>query len=268
MDSIYDWIPGLTSSGLLAFTLYLFRKVISVRLTQSVKSEFDTKLAGLQSELRTKEAQINALQTGALSGLVNRQSKMYEKQIEAIEQIWEAKSQLSKGVYLVNTMAIVKFDASSKESVKNPQMSAMFETIGGDLKITDFNLESAKKCRPFISDLAWAYYSAYQTIIFLAFTKMDVIRKGIDNPEQFFSFKGGDSLLKSVLPSYSELIEQDVDGSHHAYFLDEIEKLLLLELKNIQSGSKSDIENTQRAAAILKESEELMKVEMEGVNKA
>jgi len=94
--------------------LYLFRKVISARLTQSVKSEFDTKLAGLQSELRAKEAQINALQTGALSGLVNRQSKMYEKQIEAIEQIWEAKSQLSKGVQLVSTMAIVKFDASSK----------------------------------------------------------------------------------------------------------------------------------------------------------
>jgi hypothetical protein len=268
MDSIYDWIPGLTSSGLLAFTLYLFRKVISVRLTQSVKSEFDTKLAGLQSELRTKEAQINALQTGALSGLVNRQSKMYEKQIEAIEQIWEAKSQLSKGVYLVNTMAIVKFDASSKESVKNPQMRAMFETIGGDLKFTDFNLETAKKCRPFISDLAWAYYSAYQSIIFLAFTKMDVLRKGIDKPEQFFSFKGGDSLLKSVLPSYSELIEEDVNGSHHGYFLDEIEKLLLLELKNIQSGTKSDVENTQRAAFILKESEELMKAEMEGVNKA
>jgi hypothetical protein len=268
MISIYDWIPGLTSSGLLALGLYLFRKVISVRLTQSVKSEFDTKLAGLKSELRTKEAQINALQTGALSGLVNRQTKMYEKQIEAIEQIWEAKSQLSKGAYLVNTMAIVKFNASSKESVKNPKMRAIFETIGGDLKFTDFNLESAKKCRPFISDLAWAYYSAYQTIIFLAFTKMDVIRKGLDKPEQFFSFKGGDSLLKAVLPSYSELIEQDIDGSHHAFFLGEIEKLLLLELKNIQSGSKSDTENTQRAASILKESEELIKVEMEGINKA
>jgi hypothetical protein len=268
MININDWIPSLTSSALFALALYLFRKVISVRLTQSVKNEFDTKLSALQSELRTKEAQINALQTGALSGLVNRQSKMYEKQIEAIEQIWEAKMQLSKGAHLVSTMAIVEFNASSKQAVKDPNFRAMFETIGGDLKLSDLNLESANKCRPFISDLAWAYYSAYKTIIIIALTKMDVIRNGIENPERYFSFKGGDSLLKSVLPNYSDFIEKDNDGSYHELFLDEIEKLLLLELKNIQSGCKSDTENVKRAAVILKEAEDFMKEELETISKA
>jgi hypothetical protein len=158
---MYDWIPALTSTSLFALALWLFRKLISVRLTRSVKSEFDSKLEDLKSELRQKEAQINALQTGALSGLISRKSKLYEKQMEAIDQIWEAKSQLSKGVYLVNAMAIIKFDISSKEAVNNPNSRVFIETIGGKLELTDFNLESAKKCRPYISDLAWAYYSAY-----------------------------------------------------------------------------------------------------------
>jgi hypothetical protein len=243
---------------LFALALWLFRELISVRLTQNVKSEFDSKLEDLKSELRQKEAQINALQTGALSGLVSRQTKLYEKQIEAIDQIWEAKSQLSKGVYLVNSMAIIKFDKLPKEAVNNPNFRDFMKTIGGKLEISDFNLESAKKCRPYISDLAWAYYSAYQTVIFHAFVKMDVLRKGIDNPQNYFNFEGSDRLLKIALPHYKELIEEHGDAVHH-HFLDEIEKLLLVELRNIQLGHDSDAENTKKAASILKETEELMK---------
>jgi hypothetical protein len=214
---MYDWIPALTSTSLFALALWLFRKLISVRLTRSVKSEFDSKLEDLKSELRQKEAQINALQTGALSGLISRKSKLYEKQMEAIDQIWEAKSQLSKGVYLVNAMAIIKFDISSKEAVNNPNSRVFIETIGGKLELTDFNLESAKKCRPYISDLAWAYYSAYQTIIFHAFVKMDVLRKGIDNPQQYFNFEGCDKLLKIALPHYKKLIDEHGDAVHRFY---------------------------------------------------
>lgn len=212
----------------------------------------------MQSELRTKEAQINTLQSGALSGLVSRQSKMYEKQIEAIEQIWDAKSQLSKGLHLVEKMAIIDFDKSSKESVKNADLRSFFDTINGDLKLSDFNLDSAKKSRPFISDLAWAYYSAYQSIVISSLIKMNALKKGIENPEKFFNFKGGDNLLKSVLPNYSDLIDGDFSATHYPFFLSEIEKLLLLELKSIYLGNNIDTENSQRAAEILKASEKLM----------
>jgi hypothetical protein len=265
--NIYDWIPALTSSSLLALALWLLRKLISTRLTQSVKNEFDSKLEDLKSELRQKEDQIKSLQQGALSGLVSRQSKMYEKRIEAIEQIWEAKSQLSKGVHLVHSMALLKFEISSEESVKNPNFRAFMETIGGNLELSDFNLESAKKCRPFISDLAWAYYSAYQTIIFHAYIKMDVLRKGIDNPEKYINFEGSDKLLKTTLPHYAALIEEHGDAVHH-HFLEEIEKLLLSELRNIQLGHDSDMENTKKAAAIIREADEILKSTNKGAGKA
>ncbi len=43
----------------------------------------------------------------------------------------------------------------------------------------------------------------------------------------------------------------------HHYLLDEIEQLLLIELKNIQEGNEDDKENARRAAEINKEVEKV-----------
>lgn len=261
---INNWIPAIGTTSALTLAMWLFRKAISVRLTQSVKSEFDKKLESLKSELRAKEDQINALRSGALSGLVNRQSKLYEKQIEAIEMIWEAKSELSKGIGISSTMSIIKFEESSKEAAENPKFRELFETIGSGISLSDFNAESARKARPFITPIAWAYFSAYQAIILQAVVKMEMLRKGVATPEKYFNFKANEALIKSVLPHQSDYIEKRGDSAHH-YLLEELENLLLLEFQNIQNGKDSDIENTKRADSILKEVDKISKATEEGL---
>lgn len=100
MDSnildISNWIPAISTTSLLALAIWFFRSLISTWLTKSIENEFNTKLENLRSELRAKEAQIDALRSGAMSGLMSRQSKLYERQIEAIEQVWEAVTELGK----------------------------------------------------------------------------------------------------------------------------------------------------------------------------
>ena len=256
MDQISDWLPALTTTTLFGGALWLARSLISTRLTNSVKNEFDSKLEVLRSELKSKEAQIESLRSGAMSGLITRQGALYQRKLEAIDQVWSAVKELDKAKHISSTMAILKFEVCAKESVSNPNFRTFIETIGGNFDPTTLNLSGAALARPFITPLAWAYYSAFSAIIMSAVTKMQILKIGVEDPEKFLNSEYPNKLLKTVLPSRSEYIDSNDDSVHH-YLLDEIEQLLLLELKNIQDGKEADRDNAHRAAEITKEVENI-----------
>jgi hypothetical protein len=61
MDMLQYWIPAGATTGSFAVILWLCRSLIATRLTKSVENEFNRKLENVKAELRTKEAQIDAL---------------------------------------------------------------------------------------------------------------------------------------------------------------------------------------------------------------
>ena len=118
------------------------------------------------------------------------------------------------------------------------------------------DLSGAAVARPFITPLAWAYYSAFSAVIMSAVMKMQVLKIGVDDAERFLKSDYPNKLLKTVLPSRSAYIDEHGSSVHH-YLLDEIEELLLFELKNIQDGNEADMDNAKRAAEITKEVENI-----------
>jgi hypothetical protein len=254
VDQLTDWLPALTTTTLFGGAIWLARSLISTRLTNSVKNEFDSKIEVLRSELKSKEAQIESLRSGAMSGLITRQGALYQRKLEAIDQIWSAVKELDKAKHISSTMAILKFDVCAIESARNSKFRGFIETIGGNFEVATLNLSGAALARPFLTPLAWAYYSAFSSIILSAVTKMQILKIGVEEPEKYFSSEYSNKLLKTVLPSRSEYIEENDDSVHH-YLLDEIEQLLLLELKNIQDGKEADKDNAKRAAEITREVE-------------
>ena len=253
---ISNWIPALSTTSLFAFAAWLFRSFISTWLTKGIENNFNEKLEKLKAELQAKQAQIDALRNGAMAGLISRQSKLYERQLDAVEQIWESVTELSRAKYISAMMAVIKFEASAREASSNPQFRQIFELMGGGFSIKDIKLDAASKARPFLSPLAWAYYSAYQSIVLLAVAKYEMLKIGVDSPTKYIDAQKVNDLIKAVLPHHKDYIEKYGSSAHH-YLLDEIENLLLEELRNIQKGIEADKENTKRAAAILKESEKL-----------
>ncbi len=247
-----DWIPAFTTTTALAVLAWLSRSLIITRLTNSVKNEFDSKIEKLKSDLSAKEAQIESLRNGAMSGLITRQSSLYQRQLQAIDEIWHSVKELEKAKHISATLVTLKFEECAKESATNPKFRDFIKTIGGDFDAESMDLSGAKKARPFLTPLAWAYYSAYSSVIMLAITKLKVLKIGVENPEKYFDFESVKNLLKKVLPLRSEYIDK-YDSSTHHYFLDEIEELLLVELQNIQKGLKTDKDNASRAAEIIKE---------------
>ena len=267
MSDINSWIPAVSTTSLLVLAMWLLRSLISTRLTKSVENEFNKKLESLKAELRAKEAQIDALRSGAMSGLINRQSKLYERQLESIEQVWEAVAELGKAKFVSQTMAIIKFEESAKEAAVNPKFRQVIELMGGGFNLKDIKLGAATKARPFLSPLAWAYYSAYQSIIILAAMKHEALKIGLDGSDKYIDSGKVTDLIKTILPHQADYLDKYGSSAHH-YLLDEIENLLLSELRNIQKGVDSDKENAERAAAILQESEKLMQSISNNTSKA
>lgn len=251
MDQLTIWIPAVTTTSLFGAALWLARSLIITRLKNSVKNEFDTKIEVLRSELKSKEAQIESLRSGAMSGFITRQGALYQRKLQAIDQIWNAVKELEKGKFISTTLGSLDIEVCAKESAKNPKFRQFVESVSGNFDSKDMDLSGAKLARPFLTPLAWAYYSAYSSVILQAVAFMQMLKIGVDEAEKFIKFEYTNNLLKTVLPSYSEYIEKNGMSVHH-FLLDEIEQLLLLELKNIQDGHEDDKENAKRAAEINK----------------
>ncbi len=269
---ITHWLPAVTTTSLFGVITWLFRSLIITRLTKTVQSQFDVKLENLKSELREKEVKtqsslkskedtIEKHRTGAMSAFMVRQEKLYEKQLLAIDQVWESLLELNKAKYICMNMGIVNFEYSAKEAPKNPKLRDFFTMISGDVDIKKLNLSPANKARPFLSSMAWAYYNAYRSIVTLSIFKLETLKIGVESPEKYLKLNGITELLKIVLPHQADYLEKYGHEVHHN-LLDEIEELLLSELKNMKNGINTDEDNVKRAGAIIKASDSMVEKTM------
>jgi hypothetical protein len=250
-----EWIAAISTTSLFAVVLWLSRNLISTRLTNAVRHEYNAKLENLKAELKAKSSQIDALRSGALSGVATRHAAIFERQLAAIEQLWEAVVFLEPAKNASSWMAVVKFEAASKEAAKNPRFRELF-TVLGDINLNDLKTKQALKTRPFVSPLAWAYYSAYLAIVLHAVARLQMLQKGIDMVE-IIDTKSVTKLVKIALPHQVEYVEKNGASAFH-YLLDELENNMLLAFQRMLKGDETDQDSLERAAAIIKHSEALI----------
>lgn len=260
--SIYDWLP----TALLAAALWLCRNLIATRLVRSVQHEFDQKLANLNSQLRaneelvkadlrSKEAAIAVLQGAPISGMAARQAITDKRRIEAVDQIWEAVHGLGFAKVASQWMAVIKFEAALKEAARNPDFRRVFAAIAAPEDGGAAAFALATKARPHISQLAWAYFSAWQAIVLHATVQIKLLQVGLDAPETIES-KGVINLVSVALPHRAAYIREHGPGAAY-HLLEELETNLLDDLRQTLEGKKLDITNVQRANEIQKEAQRL-----------
>jgi len=263
---IENWIPAITTSSLLGGVLWLLRKVIASRITNSIKHEYDKKLARLNTELKKSEAsfnaelkdkeyQINALQNGALTSIVSRQEVLYQRKIEAVSQLWEAVISLGTAKAISAQMAVIKFETAAKEAAINPDARKMFSMMGGDVELSNVETKGASLARPFLSPLAWAFFSAYKAILVHAAMRMKALQLGVD--QDFADIENITNLIKVALPHQEPFINKHGPEAFH-HLLDELEENILAELRLMLQDKEWDKESIERAANILQETDQLI----------
>ena len=220
MSQLEIWFPALTSTSIFAAALWLSRTLISTRLKNEVKHEFDKKLENLRSDLKFKDEQIASLRSAAMSGLINRQGILFQRKLEAIDQVWESVNELQKAKYISQTVSVINYEYCAKEAVSDHKFREFAEIMGGNFDPNTINLRSAQKAQPFLTKLAWAYYSAYSAVITSAIVKMHFLKIGVKDSQKLLNIESTNKLLKSVLPHMSEYIDSN-DSSVHHYLLDQ-----------------------------------------------
>jgi hypothetical protein len=252
-ELIAKWLPSITTTSLFAAIIWFGRQSISEWLTNSLRLKFDREIETFKSSLKLKETQIEALRAGALSSVLNRQNLLYEKQLNAVEVIWQSVIDLRSAKHISSIMNIINFDEAIKDTSTNQETRQAFELMGGNFNFKTINFKDAAFVRPFVTPLTWAFYSAYQSIITHALVKYKVLISGL-NLKKIANSTDISNLLKVALPYQKEYIEQNKDLSFH-YLLEELESKILDEIKLMLKGDEADKESVEKAAQIIKAAE-------------
>ena len=264
---LISWFPALTTTGLLAAALWLGRNLISTRLTKSVEHEFNVKLkdldaklkeseARLNADLRAKESEIATLRSGAMTAMASRQIAVDKRRLEAIDQLWAAFNSLNPARYLSMALSTLKFEAVAKRAETDPKMRQFIETIGAGFDMKALDLTSATRARPFVSPVAWATYSAYTAVCMHAVMRWHVLRSGL-GVNDFVDNDKIKGLITAALPYLAEYIVEHGSNCYH-FVLESLETKLLQDIQEMLAGVESDKASIERAAEILKRSNEVL----------
>ena len=258
-----EWTPTIISA-LIAISIIAGKTWLRSRIENSVKHAFDQKIESvradlrlneerLKSELRSKEAEIAALRDGLLSGLGQRQASIDRRRLDAVERLW---ARVSTGLVayktVATTMGIINFDSVAKRTPNDANLRKFFELIISHIPENDIKAGNVSAEEIFLSPLAWAYFSAYQLILYLAYSRAKLLALGVRDPSDMLDFSVLRETLKAALPHQSEYIDVQPVSSYH-YLLDELEGCIRDQLRSMLEGRELDRAAIARAGEIMAE---------------
>ena len=260
---ITEW-TSFASASIVALILFAIQTWIVTHIKRGVehrfardletmRAEHHTAEEGIKAALREKEGQLAALRTVALTGVIKRQATLAKRRVEAIDQLWSAVASLGPAKGAAALVQGINFEEASRVAAKNEKARAMFAGLAAPYAAVTYDLKSAMKARPFVSPMAWAIYSAYQAVVLLGITKLNVLKTGIDG-KGLLNLNSVSELITTVLPHRADYVRARKDAAYYP-LLDELETTLLDELKRMLSGAAEDSDSVARAAAIVRQAE-------------
>ncbi len=172
----------LTSAGasvvLSAAAVFLARNWISERIQQSIRYEYDQKLAHLNAELRAESDKNSLLLKSSIEREAERlrfvtasvsqtQKVAIERRLTALETLWD-------GVLATrnNIPAVMSFiDILTVDEYKSMKGHKDFQALVGELSNEKIyamykdNVGSRERVRPYVGEYTWALFSTYQSTI-------------------------------------------------------------------------------------------------------
>jgi hypothetical protein len=218
-------------------------------IERRVEHKFNERLEKLRAELQAKASEIATLRDTVLSGRMQRQALLDKRRMEAVERAWAGAVAASSLKMAAGLMSRIKFDVASKEAAHNQQFRDAMKVflIPPPDKMPD---DPAKNERPFLSPLAWAYLSAYRTILLSGYVRLAMLTTGVDKAHELLDDKEAIKVLKAALPDRTEFIDEHGAAGFY-YLLDELQEKLLVELQKTLEGSGTDENSIKQSVEIM-----------------
>jgi len=218
---------------------------------EELRAELRKNEESFKSDLRDKEAEISTLRTNILSGSAGRQALLDKRRFEAVEKVWANVNDLTQLKIFASWMAVLNYKAIARE-VRDPRMQQVLQIIGSVAPDIGQIKNVARDERPFLPELAWAYFTAYRIILYGVHGRFMILRSGTEKPEEMLSKEGMQKILKAALPHQSKFIDANEPEQYHD-LLEEIESYLLVELRKTLDGKEADQAAAVRAKEIIDE---------------
>jgi hypothetical protein len=179
---IEHWIPTITSTiastSVLGIVLFLSKNLIINRLTQSVKHEYDSKLAELNALLEDEKKELQSIRDFVFNNLQQRQSLLYEKQLKAVDSIWEKTCKLSQGEMLCELVSgmVSKYDIS-KTIESNLMLQESFKIFSQTVNLKEMFSVKTPTLQPYLPELLYSYYKAYAQLLCIMYFLINYFKK-------------------------------------------------------------------------------------------
>jgi len=267
MDIAHFIWQSIGSAVLVGLAIFFFKGLLTTRLTNAVKHEFNTKLTKVNSKLRTQESEIGAMRNGALDSVIHKQNILYENRVNAVDLLWENVLALAPAKFTSQTLTSFHYDNVMKEAEHNSKLQDFFKMIDGNKDETKdlsfLKIDKALTARPYLSELVWSLFKAYSTILSTNVTRMELIKIGVNI--NFTKEESTLNLVKLVLPHQTDYINKNGLEVLH-YLLEELEQNILNELRKILDGKEADKESIERSSLINKAIKEATKEDISAEN--
>lgn len=227
---------------------------------ETIRSEFRKSEIELQNYLKSKEAQIEALRSSALSGLATRHAALDKRRLEATEKVWGTAihlGQLKLAAKAVGAMNIeYAITVASKADAEGTKYRELADIIWKTFGVDKYKAaESIDVERPFVSPYVWALFTAYRHSLSHPIIQLNCMRTGVGSsiladPKPLLN------MMKTAIPSKEEVIESS-GPRIFPDLIDELEELLLVEIQKSLNNDDVDQENICKATKIIMAAEKI-----------
>lgn len=246
------------SALLIGVVAWLSRTWLKERLTASVRLETEQKLARFKSELETANQRIRALASVGAAANSQIESALVEHRIAAVKKVWES-VQSWQQVSVATMMVSVLSDEWMKKYASDPGTKSTFEQVLKGVDHLDFmkKQNETELVRPFLSEPAWALYSAYHSFLSARLIKASLLTlSGIDHAEVLSRFNERDLVEKSAPEEILSAYDENPYAGTEPY-LRFLREKMLAEFREFLSGQRAGNQAVQDAAQILHAAEDL-----------
>lgn len=255
-------VNAFSTAAIIGFIGFLLRETLARWLGEKVNERTQKRLSEFEAKLASEQAKVNDLRQFVISGKLKRHEALIERQVAAADDLWNALVSNKRHRLLVEMLKVLDIDkinelinlGNQSETIAFVSSSSGLDRILADAKEQDNKnaqeiSKAAELSRPFISPLAWAYYSASNSISNHAVVTMIAWKNGVDTNK----FLNNEKLVETVsraLPHQKKLIEDHGVGATY-FLIEELEEKLLLELRRFVSEGETDQELIEQANQIV-----------------
>jgi len=133
----------------------------------------------------------------------------------------------------------------------DPKMKLFMDTITQSLSIDKLPGSEAAKHRPFVTGSVWASYSAYSSVLQLGAVRLKMAQMGVTDGDEMLKTDVSNKIIYTALPHREEYVKAHGPECYHL-LIEELEELVLAEIKNMLEGKDADAVTVKRNADLLK----------------